>query len=184
MSAHVSLCSLPCFIICFSHLQDLPSDFVLSVPREGSLQKTKRRYRMTSFVSAKDSPSTNTATFSKCEGYSFYSGQDPHVIEVAGPSWPADLHLGNISVSSDDPTLIESMIDWQSVQIAPLFVQGRFPEFLRTPNDNNPGAENPSLPDNFEESDLKRKSELSRRRHCPSSRNTTNDLPCIQQTCP
>jgi hypothetical protein len=37
MSAHVSLCSLPCFIICFSHLQDLPSDFVLSVPRERRL---------------------------------------------------------------------------------------------------------------------------------------------------
>jgi hypothetical protein len=59
--------------------------------------------------------------------------------------------LGNIFVSSDDPTAIEGIIDWQSARIAPLFIQARFPEFLRPPKDYNPGTEIPSLPDNFEE---------------------------------
>lgn len=74
------------------------------------------------------------------------------MVEVAAPVlWHTDLHLGNIFVSSDDPTAIEGIIDWQSARIAPLFIQARFPEFLRPPKDYNPGTEIPSLPDNFEE---------------------------------
>src|SRR5699024_6672486 len=66
----------------------------------------------------------------------------PRVEEGADPArWHTGLHLGNILVSSDDPTTIEGIIDWQSVQIAPLFIQARFPEFLGPPKDYKPGTD-------------------------------------------
>jgi len=37
--------------------------------------------------------------------------------------WHTDLHLGDIFVSQDSPPQILSLIDWQSVPIAPLFLQ-------------------------------------------------------------
>jgi hypothetical protein len=80
--------------------------------------------------------------------------QDPRVQVVANPVlWHTDLLLGNIFVSSNDPTIIEGIIDWQSAQIAPLFIQAQFPDFLRPPKGYKPGTEIPSLPDNFEELD-------------------------------
>ncbi|PWY86431.1 hypothetical protein BO94DRAFT_556904 [Aspergillus sclerotioniger CBS 115572] len=79
---------------------------------------------------------------------------NPRVLEVAGSAiWHTDLHLGNIYVSSDDPTKIEGVIDWQSAQAAPLFIQAQFPEFLRPPKGYSPGTEVPTLPDNFDELD-------------------------------
>jgi hypothetical protein len=65
--------------------------------------------------------------------------------------WHTDLHLGNIFVCSDDPTSIEAIIDWQSSQIAPLFIQARFPEFLVPPRDYTPGTSVPTLPEKFDE---------------------------------
>lgn len=77
---------------------------------------------------------------------------DPRVLEGAGSViWHTDLHLGNIYVSSDDPTTIEGVIDWQSAQAVPLFIQAQFPEFLRPPKNYSAGAEIPSLPENYEE---------------------------------
>lgn len=43
--------------------------------------------------------------------------------------WHTDLHMGNIFVSSEDPTKVVSIIDWQSISIAPLLIQARFPGF-------------------------------------------------------
>ncbi|RAL01940.1 phosphotransferase family protein [Aspergillus ibericus CBS 121593] len=78
----------------------------------------------------------------------------PQVLARAGSTiWHTDLHLGNIYVSTDDPTTIEGVIDWQSAQAAPLFIQAQFPEFLRPPKDYSPGTEIPALPDNFDELD-------------------------------
>lgn len=88
---------------------------------------------------------------------------DPRVVEAAGSIlWHTDLHLGNIFVSSDDPTIIEGIIDWQSAQVAPLFIQARFPEFLRPPKEYNPGTEIPILPDNFDKLDSERKEQATR----------------------
>ncbi|PGH23787.1 hypothetical protein AJ80_02217 [Polytolypa hystricis UAMH7299] len=84
--------------------------------------------------------------------------RDPGVVEIAGAAlWHTDLHLGNIFVFLDYPTIIEGVIDWQSVQVAPLFIQAQFPEILRPPKGYNPGIEVPSLPDNFDELDPERK---------------------------
>ncbi|RAL05584.1 phosphotransferase family protein [Aspergillus ibericus CBS 121593] len=89
----------------------------------------------------------------------------PLVREVADPVlWHTDLHLGNIFVSMDDPTIIEGIIDWQSTQIAPLFLQARFPEFLRPPKDYNPGTDIPNLPSNFDELDPEQKDQARRER--------------------
>jgi hypothetical protein len=89
--------------------------------------------------------------------------RDPRVVEAASSTlWHTDLHLGNIFVSSDDPTIIEGIIDWQSAQVAPLFIQARFPEFLRPPKDYNSGTEIPTLPDNFNELDSEQKEQATR----------------------
>ncbi|EEQ31757.1 conserved hypothetical protein [Microsporum canis CBS 113480] len=53
--------------------------------------------------------------------------------------------------SPDNPTQIEGIIDWQSSQIAPLFIQACFPDFLQPPKDYKPGTEAPQLPENFDE---------------------------------
>ncbi|KAH3610312.1 hypothetical protein KXV38_000535 [Aspergillus fumigatus] len=70
---------------------------------------------------------------------------DPRVLESAGSViWHTDLHLGNIYVSSDDPTTIEG-----------------FPEFLRPPKNYSTGTEIPSLPENFEELDPDQKERVA-----------------------
>lgn len=90
---------------------------------------------------------------------------DLRVLEAADSViWHTDLHLGNIFVSPDDPTTIEGVIDWQSAQAAPLFIQAQFPEFLRPPKSYNPGTEIPALPDNFEELDLDQKEKVNEER--------------------
>ncbi len=67
--------------------------------------------------------------------------------------WHADLHLGNIFVSAQDPTSVEGIIDWQSSLIAPMFLQCRVPVFLEPPKDYVRGAEAPKLPDDFDQLD-------------------------------
>ncbi|KAF3000746.1 hypothetical protein E8E13_004170 [Curvularia kusanoi] len=72
--------------------------------------------------------------------------------------WHTDLHMGNIYVSEDDPTQIVSIIDWQSIVIAPLFVQARFPLFLQVDEHYLLGTkELPKLPPNYEEMDAEDK---------------------------
>ena len=67
--------------------------------------------------------------------------------------WHTDLHFGNIFVSTDDPTFIEGIIDWQSSVVAPLFLQYRMPGFLKPPNEYTRGTKAPQLPDNFDQLD-------------------------------
>lgn len=77
---------------------------------------------------------------------------DPRVLEGAGSVIQhTNLHLRNIYISSDDPTTIEGVINWQSAQAVPLFIQAQFPEFLRPPKTYSAGTEIPSLPENYEE---------------------------------
>ncbi|KAH7400675.1 kinase-like domain-containing protein [Phaeosphaeria sp. MPI-PUGE-AT-0046c] len=61
-----------------------------------------------------------------------------------------DLHMGNIFVSSKDPTKVVSLIDWQSISVSPLLVQARFPEFLSVDLDFVLDAAMPELPEDYE----------------------------------
>ena len=67
--------------------------------------------------------------------------------------WHTDLHMGNIFVSQEDNTQIVGLIDWQSTSISPLFLQVRWPVFLKPPEEYPEGPELPKLPANFEELD-------------------------------
>lgn len=67
--------------------------------------------------------------------------------------WHTDLHLGNIYVSDEDPTQVVSLIDWQSIVVAPLFYQVRFPELITIGEDYELGNEVPTLPENIDEMD-------------------------------
>lgn len=61
-----------------------------------------------------------------------------------------DLHMGNIYVDQADPTKIVSIIDWQHTQVAPLFLQARWPVFLE-PKEGYPiGAGPINLPKDFD----------------------------------
>lgn len=77
---------------------------------------------------------------------------DPRVADVSDPVvWHTDLHLGNIFVSPDEPAIIEGIIDWQSSQTCPLFIQARFLEFLMPPKDYTFGYDLPGLPNYFDD---------------------------------
>ncbi|KAF2746697.1 hypothetical protein M011DRAFT_477924 [Sporormia fimetaria CBS 119925] len=64
--------------------------------------------------------------------------------------WHPDLHAGNIFVDPAQPTKILNIIDWQAVNISPLFLQARHPALLAfegpIPEDLKPIP----LPDNFD----------------------------------
>ncbi|RHZ50892.1 hypothetical protein CDV55_101187 [Aspergillus turcosus] len=136
------------------------SDFALSTPqRELRLIKNKEAEVQNDLNCFSEGQSVNEYSdlLQRAEDILPILSQDPRVVEVARPVlWHTDLHFGNIFVS-DDPTIIEGIIDWQSARIAPLFIQARFPEFLRPPKGYSPGTGIPSLPDNFEELDPEQK---------------------------
>lgn len=67
--------------------------------------------------------------------------------------WHSDLHMGNIYVSDKDPTRIASLIDWQSIVVAPLFYQVRFPRFIEMDEDYELGPEVPTLPEDIDQMD-------------------------------
>ncbi|OJD14839.1 hypothetical protein AJ78_04843 [Emergomyces pasteurianus Ep9510] len=75
----------------------------------------------------------------------------PLISKSSSPTlWHTDLHLGNIFLSKNDPTSIEGIIDWQSLQIAPLFLQACLPAFLEPPKNYILGTTVPNLPENFD----------------------------------
>ena len=63
--------------------------------------------------------------------------------------WHSDLHVENIFVNPANPTEVTSIIDWQSTEVAPLFVQVRQPYFLDHQGPQTTGLERPQLPANF-----------------------------------
>lgn len=76
---------------------------------------------------------------------------EARVAEASDPVlWHTDLHLGNIFVSSNEFSLVEGVVDWQSSQICPLFAQARFPEFLTPPKGYTFGPDLPGLPRGFD----------------------------------
>ncbi|RAH86294.1 hypothetical protein BO86DRAFT_141586 [Aspergillus japonicus CBS 114.51] len=71
---------------------------------------------------------------------------DHRILKVSKPTlWHPGLSLDNILVSATDPTKVLGIIGWRSSAILPLFLQTRFPTFLTTPPNYNPGDPLPSL---------------------------------------
>ncbi|KAJ8107252.1 hypothetical protein OPT61_g8997 [Boeremia exigua] len=64
--------------------------------------------------------------------------------------WHTDLHMGNIFVSSEDPTKVTPLIDWQSISVSPMLLQVRFPEFLSVGPDFVLDSPMPELPEDYE----------------------------------
>lgn len=64
--------------------------------------------------------------------------------------WHTDLHMGNIFVSSEDPTKVIALIDWQSISVSPLLLQARFPEFLSVDPDFVLDSAMPELPEDYD----------------------------------
>ncbi|RAL04249.1 uncharacterized protein BO80DRAFT_422605 [Aspergillus ibericus CBS 121593] len=82
----------------------------------------------------------------------------PELLQTSQPTlWHTDLHMGNIYVAPDDSTRIVSIIDFQSVSVMPAFLQARWPEFLKPPQDYTEGLVHPQLPDGFEDMDEENK---------------------------
>ncbi|KAI2899918.1 hypothetical protein CBS63078_7170 [Aspergillus niger] len=67
--------------------------------------------------------------------------------------WHTDLHMGNIYVAPEDSTRIVSIIDFQSLAVMPAFLQSRWPEFLKPPNNYTQSFAHPELPDGYDNMD-------------------------------
>ncbi|EAS33804.1 phosphotransferase enzyme family protein [Coccidioides immitis RS] len=78
----------------------------------------------------------------------------PHILPPQETLRPAllhhDLHSDNIFVDSSDPTKISSIIDWQAVYTAPLFLQAKFPSIFDCDDPYPWGAVQPKLPKDFD----------------------------------
>ncbi len=90
--------------------------------------------------------------------------------------WHTDLNLGNIFVSTRDPTIIEGIIDWQSALVAPLFLQVQVPVFLEPPKSYVRGTEAPKLPANFDQLDAVHR---GKRRQIETWREDGKHMKCI-----
>ncbi|QMW30713.1 hypothetical protein G4B84_006094, partial [Aspergillus flavus NRRL3357] len=92
----------------------------------------------------------------------------PYILPTGEATRPTlmhhDLHLDNIFVDSADPTKISSIIDWQAVYTAPLFLQARFPSVFDCDDPYPWGAVQPELPDDFDNLSPMEK-ELARKAH-------------------
>ncbi|KAJ9665342.1 hypothetical protein H2201_004634 [Coniosporium apollinis] len=64
--------------------------------------------------------------------------------------WHNDLHDENIFVGPSNPTKITGIIDWQGIQLAPLFDHTLQPAFLNYDGPEVEGLEQPALPDNLD----------------------------------
>lgn len=63
--------------------------------------------------------------------------------------WHSDLHGENIFVNPDDPTEVTAIIDWQSIEMAPLLTQVGKPPFIAHKGPQAIGLERPQLPIGF-----------------------------------
>lgn len=92
----------------------------------------------------------------KIQALDYYLQLSKHIAPsdptIRKPSaWHGDLHLENIFVDPAEPTKVTSIIDWQSTEVAPLFVQARQPYILDYEGPQAIGLDRPCLPANFAE---------------------------------
>jgi Phosphotransferase enzyme family. len=78
----------------------------------------------------------------------------PYILPPAEITRPVllhqDLHADNIFVYKDDPTKSASVIDWQAMYAAPLFLQAKFASIVDRDDPYPWGAVQPELPEDFE----------------------------------
>lgn len=76
----------------------------------------------------------------------------PNDVNLSKPTlWHSDLHSDNIFVDPSQPTRILDIIDWQAVNISPLFLQARHPSLIEFEGPIPEGFEPIALPDNFDD---------------------------------
>lgn len=76
----------------------------------------------------------------------------PRDKEISKPVlWHPDLHTDNIFVNPAQPTQILNIIDWQAVNLSPLFLQARHPSLIEFEGPIPKGLQSIQLPDNFDD---------------------------------
>lgn len=65
--------------------------------------------------------------------------------------WHGDLHGGNIFVDPTNPTQIVGLIDWQCIELSPLYFRARQPHFIDHEGPTTHGLERPPLPPNYDQ---------------------------------
>ena len=65
--------------------------------------------------------------------------------------WHSDLHGDNIFVNPSQPTEIFTIIDWQAVNLSPLFLQARHPALIEFEGPTPDGFQSINLPENFDD---------------------------------
>ncbi|KAG5955921.1 hypothetical protein E4U56_006960 [Claviceps arundinis] len=65
--------------------------------------------------------------------------------------WHGDLHAGNIFVDPRKPTRIVGLIDWQSIELSPLYFHARLPQFIEHDGPKLQGLERPDLPPDYDD---------------------------------
>ncbi|KAH8726478.1 kinase-like domain-containing protein [Phaeosphaeriaceae sp. PMI808] len=76
----------------------------------------------------------------------------PNNINLSKPTlWHSDLHSDNIFVDPSQPTTILNIIDWQAVNVSPLFLQARHPSLIEFEGPIPEGFNSIMLPDNFDD---------------------------------
>lgn len=68
---------------------------------------------------------------------------------LAGVIWHNYLHMDNISVNTEDPSQITSIIDWQAVPIYPMFLIAHHPSLVEYEGPRLNGFVQPTLPENL-----------------------------------
>ncbi|KAH7364833.1 kinase-like domain-containing protein [Rhexocercosporidium sp. MPI-PUGE-AT-0058] len=75
----------------------------------------------------------------------------PNDISLSKPTlWHSDLHVENIFVDPSKPTRILNIIDWQAVNVSPLFLQARHPSLIDFEGPIPEGFAPITLPDDFD----------------------------------
>lgn len=65
--------------------------------------------------------------------------------------WHGDLHGGNIFVDPTNPTQVVGLIDWQCIELSPLYFRARQPHFIDHEGPTTHGLERPPLPPNYDQ---------------------------------
>lgn len=64
--------------------------------------------------------------------------------------WHRDLHVANVFVNPDNPVEITGIIDWQSIELSPLYFQARQPHIIDYDGPPVHGLEKPRPPENMQ----------------------------------
>jgi hypothetical protein len=76
----------------------------------------------------------------------------PNDVNLSKPTlWHCDLHSDNIFVGHSEPTRIINIIDWQTVNVSPIFLQARHPSLIEFEGPIPEGLKPLTLPNDFDD---------------------------------